>query len=156
MSEYYSEDTSGQVFQHGVTNQDLTYVVFEPPVLRMPVLRMPASLTPGAQWETTYQAIYYSMDGVELGRQSGYSGFHVVGVGSIDVPAGTFVAAEVLRTEQVGATTTVFRDWYAQGVGWIRRTDESGAVVQSHLDSDGGPTPTKTVTWGAAKWRYRE
>jgi len=150
--EYHSQDAAGQVFLHGVTNADRSYVVFDPPILRMV-----SAFAPGVEWETTTELIYYSIDGVELGRQAGHSTSRVISVGSVDVPAGTFQAAEVQRTEQTGSLTQAFRDMYAEGVGWIRRTDETGASILFQLETYGpGPTPTRVMSWGAVKSQYKE
>ena len=53
--------------------------------------------------------------------------------------------------------TATFREWYAEGVGWIRRTSEDGTYVVYELESY-GPTgvPTKDTTWGAIKSLYKD
>ena len=153
--EYLSQDGAGRVFLHGVTYPDGSYVVFDPPILRMD-----SELTPGHQWEAIYEAIHYSAGGVEVGREQGGETFSVIDVGPVDVPAGTFLAAEVLHTIDLGSQPSyTFRDMYAEGVGWIRRTDENGTSVLFELESYGpgsGPLAVHPTTWGRVKALYRQ
>jgi hypothetical protein len=150
--ELLSQDGAGRVFMHGLNGApDGSYVVFDPPWLRMD-----SDLTPGLMWEASYEVIEYDADGTETWRGQGRMTFHVVGAGSVDVPAGTFQATEVLITrEQDTLPLYTFHDWYAEGVGWIHRTDESGVVyeLQSY---GGGPVPTEAASWGAVKSLYKD
>jgi hypothetical protein len=96
--EHVSQDGAGRVFHHGVSGYvDGSYLVFDPPALHMD-----SELTPGHEWEATYDAIRYSADGVEIGRESGRETFRVIGFGPVTVPAGTFQAVEILHTTDFG------------------------------------------------------
>jgi hypothetical protein len=174
--EYLSQDQAGRVFHHGVTYPDGGYAVFDPPYLLMD-----SELTLGHEWEAIFDIIEYNPDSVEVFRLRERSTFRVINFGPVDVPAGTFHAAEVLRTVErdplaraafpsgasllssarQGASigqSLVFtiRKMYAEGIGWIRRTVENGTSVLFELeDYGGGPTPTKASTWGAVKSLYR-
>jgi hypothetical protein len=150
--ELLSKDEAGRVFLHGLNGApDGSYVVFDPPILRMH-----SQLTLGQEWEASYDVVHYNAGGVEVGRQQGHETFLVIDFGSVDVPAGTFPAAEVLRTRDLDSLPSyTFRDMYAQGVGWIRRTDENGTAVLFELESYGpGSVPTDNSTWGAVKSLY--
>jgi hypothetical protein len=118
---------------------------------------MDSDLTPGHEWGADFDITQYNADGVVLWSGWGRMTFHVVGVGPVDVPAGTFIAAEVLITRE-GSTLPLhtFRDWYAEGVGWIRRTREDGTSVLYELESYGPvDVPTEATTWGAIKSLFR-
>ncbi len=147
-----SLDETGRVFQHASTGApDGSYVVFEPPWLRMD-----SELAPGHEWATNFVAIEYSSGGAEVWRGQGSVTFRVIAIGSVTVPAGTFEAAEVLVTRvQDPLPLYTFRDWYSQGVGWIRRTDETGTSVLSELQSYGPVgVPVEVMSWGAIKLLY--
>jgi hypothetical protein len=151
--ECLSQDEDGRVFHHGLTGApDGSYVVHDPPFLRME-----SDLTPGQEWETIYEVVHYSADGVEVMRQQARISYRVIGVGPVDVPAGTFQAAEVLITRELETLSLyTFRDWYAEGVGWIRRTEEDGTSVLFELEAYGpGAVPTRNTTWGEVKSLYR-
>jgi len=174
--EYFSRDVAGRVFHHGVTYPDGGYVVFDPPFLLMD-----SELTLDHEWETIFDIIEYSPDGVEVFRLWERSTFRVIGFGPVDVPAGTFHAAEVLRTVErdplaraafpsgasllssapQGASlgqSLIFTisENYAEGVGWIRRTVENGTSLLWELEAYGPHgVPTKASTWGAVKSLYR-
>ena len=148
-----SQDGAGRVFHHGMTYPDGSYVVFDPPMLFMD-----SDLTPGHQWEAIHEVIHYSAGGVEVGREQGRETSLVINVGPVDVPAGTFLAVEVLRTREWSSLPIyTFRDMYAEGVGWVRRTEEDGTSVIFALESyGGGPLRTEASTWGAVKSLYRD
>jgi len=175
--EYLSQDAAGRVFHHGVTYPDGGYVVFDPPFLLMD-----SELTLGHEWEAIFDIIEYNPDSVEVFRLWEHSTFRVIGFGPVDVPAGTFHAAEVLRTVERGplaraefpsgasilssapqgaslGQSLVFtiREMYAEGVGWIRRTVENGSSLLFELEAYGpGAVPTKATTWGAIKSQYKD
>ena len=150
--EYLSLDESGRVLFHGVTFPDDSYVVFDPPTLRME-----SGLTVGLEWETVTSAIQYTVDGVEVRREQARSAFMVIAVGPVTVAAGTFQAAEVLRIEETGYVPDYsFRDTYAEDVGWILRTDENGSSVLFELEAYGeGGVRTEVASWGAVKSLFR-
>ena len=151
--EHLSQDGTGRVFHHGVTGYpDGSYLVFDPPALHMD-----SELTLGHEWEATYDVVRYSADGVEIERKPGHETFRVIGFGPVDVPAGTFQAMEVLRTVDWGPLPFyAFRVMYAEGVGFIRRTEADGTTVVFELEAYGGGTVrTETTTWGAIKALYR-
>jgi hypothetical protein len=137
--EYVSLDGSDRVLLHGVTFPDGSYVVYDPPILRMD-----SELTLDHEWETVYDAIQYTAGGVEVRRDQARSTFRVIAVGPVTVAAGTFPAAEVLRTEETGFLPDYsFRDTYADEIGWILRTDEYGSSVLFELEAFGeGGVPT--------------
>jgi len=167
--ELLSEDGAGHVYLHGQDGADGSYVVYDPPVLRMD-----SDLTPGLGWEATAEVIGYSVSGVELFRGQLHMTFDVIAIGSVDVPAGTFVAAEVLQTIEttispagtsapycaaLGSSAPLgvytFHEVYGDGVGWIRRTDDTGLVFE--LMSYGPtPLPTRETTWGGVKALFRD
>lgn len=150
--ELFSQDGAGRVLQHGLTGApDGSYVVFAPPFVRME-----SQLTPGQQWEANHDVILYSADGVEMQRGWGRMTFSVVGVETVAVPAGTFQAAHVLITrENYNLAPYTFREWYADGVGLIRRTEEDGTTVLFELESYGpAAVPTGATTWGAIKAQF--
>lgn len=152
--ENLSQDEAGRVFHHGMTGApDGSYLVHDPPFLRMD-----SELTPGHEWEAIYEVIHYSADGVETMRQQARITYRVIGVGPVDVPAGTFQAAEVLITRELETLPLyTFRDWYAEGVGWIRRTEENGTSVLFELEAYGpAAVPTESTTWGAIKSQYKD
>jgi hypothetical protein len=151
--ELLSTDEAGRVFQHGSDGDpDGNYGVYDPPILLMD-----SGLTPGHEWEANFDVIQYNADGEELWSGWKHLTFHVIGVGPVDVPAGTFVAAEVLVTgESSWQAPYTFRDWYAEGVGWIRRTREDGTSVLYELESYGPvDVPVDVTTWGAIKSLFR-
>ena len=174
--EYVSEDEFGRVFFYGVTSPDGSYVIFTPPVLRMD-----SELVPGREWEAITTAIYYAADGVEVRRERRSSTFRVIDIGPVEVGAGIFNGAEILHTEEVDPLASAglssgasllfpapqgtslerrfrysFRDTYGEGIGWIRRTDESGISVQFELDSYKRPgVPSAESSWGALKSQYK-
>lgn len=174
--EYLSQDTAGRVFQHGVTYPDGGYVVFT-----SPILLMDSELTLDHQWETITDVIEYNSGGVEVFRLWERSTFRVIGIGPVEVPAGTFFAVEILHTIERnpivqeaaspgtlspssaphGAlqgqySTYAFRDAYAEGIGWIRRTDENGNSVLVELEACGvNGVPAEPSTWGKIKALYR-
>ena len=151
--ECFSQDGAGRVFHHGLTGApDGSYVVNDPPFLRMD-----SELTPGHEWEAVYEVIHYTADDVEVMRQQGRMTYSVVGVGPVEVPAGIFHAAEVLVTRELETLPLyTFREWYAVGVGWIRRTEENGTSVLFELESYGPVSvPTETTTWGRIKAQYK-
>jgi hypothetical protein len=149
--EYLSQDESGRIFQHGVTHPDGHYFVFDPPMLRMD-----SELTLGHEWETVFDAILYTVGGVQVRRDQARSAFRVIAVGPITVPAGTFPAVEVLRTEDPGSVpSTTFRESYSEDVGLILRTNENGSSVLLRLigyGTDG--VPTEVSSWGALKLQF--
>lgn len=166
--EYLTQDTAGRVFLHGMIHPDGSFLFFEPPILRMD-----PDLTVGHEWEATYEVIHYNADDVEVARQQGRSTFHVLDIRPVTVPAGTFLAAEVLRTEQTDPPTdsgvssgsspvspdqvgfTAFRDMYAEGIGWIRRTNEDGTWVFYRLQTFGvDGVPAQASSWGAVKSKF--
>ena len=152
--ENLSRDEAGRVFHHGSTGApDGSYVVFDPPFLRMD-----SELTQDHEWAAIYEVIHYSADGVEVRRQQASITYRVINVGPVDVPAGTFQAAEVLITRELETLPSyTFRDWYAEGVGWIRRTEENGTSVLFELEAYGpGAVPTEATTWGAVKSLYKD
>jgi hypothetical protein len=151
--ECLSQDGAGRVFHHGLTGApDGSYVVFDPPFLLMD-----SELTPGHEWQTTVDVIEYSADGVEVRRGWQRVACRVIGFGPVEVPAGTFQAAEVLITREASSLPTyTFRNWYAEGVGYIRRTDESGNVLYELESHGGGALHSDAVTWGAIKALYGE
>jgi len=152
--ECLSQDEAGRVFHHGLTGApDGSYEVFDPPFLRME-----SELTLGHEWEAIFDDVHYSADGVEVRRQQARITYRVINVGPVDVPAGTFQAAEVLITpEWETLPFYAFRDWYAEGVGWIRRTDESGTSDLFELEAYGPvDVPTEATTWGAIKSLYKD
>jgi hypothetical protein len=142
---------------------------------------MDSELTMGHERESVTDVIEYNADGVEVFRLSERSTFLVIGVGPVDVPAGTFPAVEVLRTVErnpldqavfpSGASlhspalhraslgqsySFAFRDAYAEGIGWIRRTNEHGTSVLVELEACGvNGVPTEALSWGAMKWQYK-
>lgn len=174
--EYLSKDGTGRVFLYGVSYPDGGYVVFSPPILRMD-----SELTLGHEWESITDIIEYNADGTEIWRGRGHSTFSVIALGPADVAAGTFQAAEVLRTEEInplartrrssgasflspalqGASLglrvfNTFRDTYAEGIGCILRTDENGASVLFELEACGvNGVPTESATWGKIKALYK-
>jgi hypothetical protein len=174
--EYLSQDAAGRILQHGVTYPDGGYVVFAPSILLMD-----SELTLGHEWEAITDVIEYSADGVEVFRLRERSTFRVIDIGSVDVPAGTFHAAEVLRTVErtplaraafpSGASLRssaphgalfgqssfyAFRDTYAEGIGWIRRSDENGTSVLVELEACGvDGVPTEALSWGEMKWQFK-
>jgi hypothetical protein len=151
--ELFSQDGAGRVFHNGLAGApDGSYVVFDPPFLWMD-----SELTPGHEWETTFDVIEYNADGVEVWRGWQRLACRVIGFGPVEVPAGTFQAAEVLITREASSLPTyTFRNMYAEGVGYIRRTDASGNVLFELESYGGAPTPTEAVTWGAIKALYRK
>jgi len=152
--ENLSQDGAGRVFHHGVSGYPAGgYVVFDPPVLRME-----SELTLGQEWEVTYEAVYYDAGDVEVSRDQWRETFHVINVGPVDVPAGTFQAAEVRRTtERNGLPWYTFRESYAPGVGYVRRTEDDGTTVIFKLEAYwGGELRTEATTWGAVKALYRK
>jgi len=152
--ESLSQDEAGRVFHHGQTGApDGSYVVFDPPFLFMD-----SELAAGLEWGATYEVIHYSADDVEVMRQQARMTFRVIGVGPVDVPAGAFQAAEVLITRELETLPVyTFRNWYAEGVGYIRRTEEDGTTVLFELESYGpGAVPTEATTWGAIKSLYKD
>ena len=140
------------MFQHGSDGApDGTYVVYDPPIFLMD-----SDLTPGHEWEANFEISECNADGVELWSGWGRITFHVIGIGPVDVPAGTFQAAEVLITRE-GNTLPLytFHEWYAEGVGWIRRTQEDGTSVLYELETYGPiDVPVEATTWGAIKALY--
>ena len=150
--EYLSLDESGRVLLHGVTSPDDSYVVFAPPILRMDI-----ELTMGHEWETLTRAIQYTDSGVEIRRDQVRSVFRVIAVGPVTVAAGTFQAAEILRTKETDYLPDYsFRDTYAENVGWILRTDENGSSVIFELEDYGeGGVRTEVSSWGAVKSLFR-
>ncbi len=152
--ENLSQDGAGRVFHHGLSGApDGSYVVFDPPMLLMD-----SDLTLGHQWETIHEVIDYNADGVEVGRQQQHVTSRVIDVRPVDVPAGTFLAVEVLRTRDLSSLPSyTFREMYAEGVGWIRRTDENGTSVLFELESYGpSSVATEATTWGAIKSLYKD
>jgi len=77
--EWMSQDGSGRVYEHGLTYPDGSYVVFDPPMLRMD-----SDLTPGHQWETTFDRITYNVVGAEVGRVTAHFVYEVKGVGAVN------------------------------------------------------------------------
>lgn len=153
--EMLSQDEAGRVFHHGFTGApDGSYVVHDPPFLLMD-----SELTLGHEWETILDVIEYNADSVETWRIVGArQTFRVIGFGPVDVPAGTFQAAEVLLTRDTGTTPyQQVRNWYADRIGLIRGTDANGTTVRFELE-DYGPrgVPTKATTWGAVKSLYEK
>jgi hypothetical protein len=151
--ENLSQDGAGRVFHHGLSGApDRSYVVFDPPFLWMD-----SELTVGHEWETTFDVIEYNADSVEVWRGWQRVTCRVIGFGPVEVPAGTFQAAEVLVTRDASSLPSyTFRNMYAEGVGYIRRTDESGNVL-FELESYGPlAVPTETTTWGAIKSLYKD
>ena len=157
--EYFSEDGSGRVFQHGVSHPNGDYVVFDPPFLRMD-----SELTPGHEWESVVEVVYYDGDHVEVQRLESHLSYQVVGSGLVEVEAGVFEAVEVLVTEQrepvpplTKRVVTSFREHYAEGVGWILRTDETGNSMIFELEAYGeAGVSNDTSSWGALKAQYEE
>ncbi len=149
---YLSLDESDRVLLHGVTFPDGSYVVFSPPILRMD-----SELTMGHEWKTLTRAIQYTANGVEVRRDQARSAFRVIAIGPVTVAAGTFQAAEVLRTEETDYLPVYsFRDTYAEEIGWIFRTDESGSSVLFELEDYGeGGVRTEVSSWGAVKSLFR-
>ena len=149
--EYLSQDESGRVLFHGISFPDGSYIVFDPPILRMD-----SGLTLGHEWETVYDAIQYTVDGVEIRREQARSTRRVIGVGNVTVAAGTFPAAEVLRTEETGfLPPSSFRDTYAEEIGWVLRTDENGSSVLFELTAYGANgVPTGLSSWSALKSQF--
>ncbi|MDH3198611.1 MAG: hypothetical protein OEO21_10265, partial [Candidatus Krumholzibacteria bacterium] len=176
VSEYLSQDGAGRVFHHGLTYPDGGYVVNDPPTLVMD-----SELTLGHEWEASHDVIEYSPDGVEVFRLWERWTYRVIDIGPVDVPAGTFDTAEVLITVEreplaraafpSGASLLssapqgaslgqslfyTLRNTYAEGIGWILRTDENGTSVLFELEAyGGGPVPTEATTWGAVKSLYK-
>lgn len=150
--EYLSLDGSSRVLSHGVTYSDGSYVVFDPPILRMD-----SELLLGHEWETMYHSTYYTVDGVETRREQARSAYRVIALGPVTVAAGTFPSAEVLRTEETASLPDfLFRETYAENVGWILRTDESGSSVHIELEAYGeGGVSTEVMTWGGVKALFR-
>ena len=158
--EFLSQDENGRVFEHGVAYPDGGYLVFDPPMLRME-----NTLMLGQQWETLTTAILHAPDGAEIQRGFARSAFEVIAIGPVTVAGETFDAAEVLRTEesnlQPGAAhapestksrfSTTFRDSYAEGVGYILRTDANGVSPSFILHSYQGGVPTELASWGEVK-----
>ncbi len=156
--EYFSDGGSGRVLQHGVTYPDGNSIEFDPPILRMD-----SELTLGHAWESNTTAIYYGPDGVETARGWSRSAFEVLDVRSMEVAAGTFLVAEVYRTEaredtEVPSKREIlynFREYYADGVGWVLRTDHSGTRKLFELEAYGpGGVSNDTSSWGALKAIY--
>jgi hypothetical protein len=117
---------------------------------------MDSELTLGHGWETETDAIQYTVNGVEVRREQARSTFRVITVGPVTVAAGTFPSAEDLRMEETGfLSPSPFRDTYAEGVGWILRTDENGSSVLFELEAYGeGGVPTEVLSWGAVRLQY--
>lgn len=151
--ECFTQDEAGRVFQHGLTGvPDGSYEVFDPPFLRMD-----SELTLGHEWEANFDVIHYDADGVEVGRQQARMTFQVIGIGPVEVPAGTFQAAEILITRHLSSLPLYsMRDWYAEGVGWIRRTEANGVTVLFELQDYGPIVPIEATTWGAIKSLYKD
>ena len=147
--EWMSQDGSGRVYEHGLTYPDGSYVVFDPPMLRMD-----SDLTPGHQWETTFDRITYNVVGAEVGRVTAHFVYEVKGVGAVNVPAAAFQGVDVQITRsQTGVPDYVFDEWYVEGVGFVLRTDTTGIVFQ--LTAYGPLLATQGVSWGAVKAMYR-
>ena len=146
--EHLTVDGSGRVLFHGVSNPDGSYFVFYPPTIRMD-----ADLTPGHTWESVTEAVLYTPEGVEYRRAEAVSTFEVLSVGPVTVPAGTFQAVEIRHTE----TSFLFppvdvRDTFAEGIGWIRRTDASGFAVYFQLLGYGlDGVRNQDSSWGGVK-----
>jgi hypothetical protein len=150
--ENLSQDGAGRVFSHGVIYPDGSYTVFDPPLLFMD-----SNLTPGHHWQLTYEVIFYTSSGVERDRHQSQFTCQVLGVVSVVVPAGTFLATEVLITTKSASNPEYsFHNSYAEGVGWIRRTNYNGTALLFELESYGPLMPTKAATWGGVKALYRE
>lgn len=77
----------------------------------------------------------------------------MLGVQSVTVPAGTFTATEILHSaEKDGQPYTTFHDFFADGVGWIKRTNADGSTILFELDSYGpSSVATEAASWGRVK-----
>ncbi|RKZ15922.1 hypothetical protein DRQ53_07720 [bacterium] len=149
--EYFSLDEFDRVLFHGAAFSDGSFIVFDPPIVRMdPELML------GHEWETQTVSILYDHSGIEVRRVQARSSYRVIAVGSVTVSAGTFPAAEILRTEETGFLPgSSFRDTYAEDIGWILRTDENASSVLFELTGYGAHgVRTEISSWSAVKSRY--
>jgi DUF3108-like len=56
--------------------------------------------------------------------------FKAVGEEEVEVPAGRFKAVRVEQVEEVRGRPTRAEEWYAPGVGLVRRVSHQGAIRQ--------------------------
>lgn len=121
------------------------------------MLRMDSELTLGHEWETVCTITYYNAAGVEVEHHQGRESYSVISVGPFDVIAGTFaVAAEVLhKSGPVGSVPYTFREYFAEGVGKIRQTQENPNFVTFELTSYGPLVAIQPTTWGRVKALYK-
>ena len=151
--EYYSVDGDGRVLFHGLILPNDYSLVFNPPIVRME-----ASLVSGQSWESNVEAVMFTDEGEEYRREAYRASFTVVGTTTVSVLAGTFQAIEVQRLDESNLVFPIsFTEAFVEGIGWVRRGDDSSQAILFQLEAYGvGGVASESMSWGALKALYSD
>ncbi|MEZ4648272.1 MAG: hypothetical protein R3E97_05685 [Candidatus Eisenbacteria bacterium] len=167
---YWTSDTSGNLFLHGAYNYDGFGFLFDPPIQLVS-----APLFLGKAW-TTDGIQTFDLDGNPSGSEPFDYPMRVYTEGTETVPAGDFYGYGVgfdfgatLRFSANGSTYDVFgrrventeerggsaTDWYAENVGVVIYSALADPETGFRLVSYDSPVPVQPMSWGVIRSLFR-